>query len=160
MFLVSPCSCLRSIHWSHVLSWEWRCSWSSAARRCSNYIWVINNVIAYWGATYIRGFTVISVIPLKFRWFFYEIYVYGTVYNKWNTRNDYALRISLPFYYYTFSTELALYFYNGRIHAFKNYKGCILLQLCLGFSGLLLLMVINVISFDLFSFDFRVEVNI
>ena len=30
-----------------VLSWEWRCSWSSADRRCSNYIWVINNFIAY-----------------------------------------------------------------------------------------------------------------
>ena len=50
-----PCSCLRSIHWSQVLSWEWRCSWSSADRRCSNYIWVINNFIAYWGAIYIRG---------------------------------------------------------------------------------------------------------
>ena len=58
MFLVSPCSCLRSIHWSQVLSWEWRCSWSSADRRCSNYIWVINNFIAYWSVTYIRGFTV------------------------------------------------------------------------------------------------------
>ena len=61
MFLVSPCSCLRSIHWSQVVSWEWRCIWSSADRWCSNYIWVINNFIAYWGATYIRGFTV-------FRW--------------------------------------------------------------------------------------------
>ena len=59
MFLVSSCSCLRSIHWSHVLSWEWRCSWSSADRRCSNYIWVINNFIAYKGAIYIRGFTVV-----------------------------------------------------------------------------------------------------
>ena len=58
MFLVTPCSCLRSIHWRQVLSWEWRCSWSSADRRCSNYIWVINNFIAYWGATYMRGFTV------------------------------------------------------------------------------------------------------
>ena len=47
MFLVSSCSCLRSIHWSQVLSWEWRCSWSSADRRCSNYIWVINNFIAH-----------------------------------------------------------------------------------------------------------------
>ena len=38
MFLVvSSCSCLRSIHWSQVLSWEWRCSWSNADRRCSNY---------------------------------------------------------------------------------------------------------------------------
>ena len=59
MFLIFSCSCLRSIHWSQVLSWEWRCSWSSADRRCSNYIWVINNFIAYQGATYIRGFTVI-----------------------------------------------------------------------------------------------------
>ena len=47
MFLVSSRSCLRSIHWSQVLSWEWRCCWSSADRRCSNYIWVINNFIAY-----------------------------------------------------------------------------------------------------------------
>ena len=30
-----------------MLSREWRCSWSSADRRCSNYIWVINNSIAY-----------------------------------------------------------------------------------------------------------------
>ena len=35
---------------SQMWSREWRCSWSSAARRCSNYIWVIDNVIAYWGA--------------------------------------------------------------------------------------------------------------
>ena len=37
------------------LSPEWRCSWSSADRRCSNYIWVVNNFIAYKGATYLRG---------------------------------------------------------------------------------------------------------
>ena len=37
------CSCYCSIHWSQVLSREWRCSWSSADRRCSNYIWVISN---------------------------------------------------------------------------------------------------------------------
>ena len=41
------------------LSSEWRCSWSSADRRCSNYIWVINNFIAYQGTTYVRGFTVL-----------------------------------------------------------------------------------------------------
>ena len=46
------------MHWSQVLSSEWRCSWSSADRRCSNYIWVINSFIAYWGATYIRDLTV------------------------------------------------------------------------------------------------------
>ena len=30
MLLVSSCSCLCPIHWSQVLSREWRCSWSSA----------------------------------------------------------------------------------------------------------------------------------
>ena len=41
-----------------VLSRGWRCSWSSADRRCSNYIWVINRLVVYQGATYIRGLTV------------------------------------------------------------------------------------------------------
>ena len=41
MILVPSCSCLCPIYWSQVLSREWRCSWSSADRRCSNYIWVI-----------------------------------------------------------------------------------------------------------------------
>ena len=58
MFLVSSCSCLCPIHWSQVLSWEWRYSWSSADRQCSNYIWVINNFIAYKGVSYIRDLTV------------------------------------------------------------------------------------------------------
>ena len=40
-------NCLYPIHWSQVLSPEWRYSWSNANRRCSNYIWVINKVIAY-----------------------------------------------------------------------------------------------------------------
>ena len=35
------------IHWSQWLSREWRCSWSSADRWCSNYIWVINDFIAH-----------------------------------------------------------------------------------------------------------------
>ena len=73
--LVLSCSCLCLIHWSQVLSdglygplcplsperllnlitlsltqvlsQQWRCSWSNADRRCSNYIWVTNNLIAY-----------------------------------------------------------------------------------------------------------------
>ena len=45
--LVSSCSCFCPIQWSQVLSRERRCSWSSADRRCSNYIWVIDNFIAY-----------------------------------------------------------------------------------------------------------------
>ena len=55
------CSCLRATYWSHVLSGEWRCSWSSADRRCSNYIWLNNNLIAYKGASYIRDLTVYCV---------------------------------------------------------------------------------------------------
>ena len=42
MFLVSSCSCRCPVHWSQVLSREWRRSWSSANRRCSGYIWVIS----------------------------------------------------------------------------------------------------------------------
>ena len=52
------CSCLCPIHWSQVLSQEWRCSWSSTGRRCSNYIWVFNKLIAYSGAAYIKDLTV------------------------------------------------------------------------------------------------------
>ena len=58
MLLVSFCSCLYPIRWSEVLGWEWRCSWSSADRRCSNYIWVINNLIAYQSVSSIRNLTV------------------------------------------------------------------------------------------------------
>ena len=47
MFLISSCSCLCLIHGSQVLSREWRCSWSSANRHCSNYIWVIKNFTAH-----------------------------------------------------------------------------------------------------------------
>ena len=94
MFLVSSCSCLRSIHWSQVLSWEWRCSWSSADRRCSNYIWVINNFIAYKGATYIRGFTVWSVVAYLLRCYliflFVDIFLLSDVY-CFNVRTCYRL---------------------------------------------------------------------
>ena len=59
---MSSCSCLYPIHWSQVLSQVCRCSWSSAGRRCSNYIWVINRFIAYQGVTYVRAFTILLVI--------------------------------------------------------------------------------------------------
>ena len=49
---------LRKIYWSQVFSGEWRCSWSSADRRCSNYIWVIKNFIAYSSTAYTRDLTV------------------------------------------------------------------------------------------------------
>ena len=58
MFLILSCNCLCPIHWSQVLNPEWRCSWSSADRRCSNYIWVMNNFFAYQGESYIGGLRV------------------------------------------------------------------------------------------------------
>ena len=42
---------------------EWRCSWSNADRRCSNYIRVINNFIALSGAAFIRGLEVLINCP-------------------------------------------------------------------------------------------------
>ena len=51
-------SCLGAIYWSQVLSSERRCRWSSANRRCSNYIWVIRKFITYYDAPYIGGLTV------------------------------------------------------------------------------------------------------
>ena len=57
-FLVSSCSCLFTIYWSQTLNREWRCSWSSADRRCSNYIWVIINLISYQDTPIIRDRTV------------------------------------------------------------------------------------------------------
>ena len=62
MLLVLACSCLCAIYWSQLLSGEWRCSRSSADRRCSNYIWVIRNSIGYKNAPYIRDLTVVSVM--------------------------------------------------------------------------------------------------
>ena len=47
LILQLSCNCLCPVHWSQALSREWRCSWSSDDRRCSNYIWVINNFIAH-----------------------------------------------------------------------------------------------------------------
>ena len=61
MLFVWACRCPCPIHWSHVLIREWRCSWSSAGRRCSNYICLINKLIAYWGTSYIRCLTVPQV---------------------------------------------------------------------------------------------------
>ena len=59
------CSCFCCpIHRSQVLSREWRCSWSSADRRCSNYIWVINTFITSQCAAYIRGLTVVFFVCL------------------------------------------------------------------------------------------------
>ena len=81
MILISSCSRLCPIYWSQVLNWEWRCSWSSADRRCSNYIWVINNIIAYKDASYIRDLTVISIYItiLWLHWYVMETIMGGVL---------------------------------------------------------------------------------
>ena len=62
MILVSCCRCLCPINWSQVLNRSWRRSWSSADRRCSNYIWMIDKFIAYLGLSYIRDLTVYLIL--------------------------------------------------------------------------------------------------
>ena len=68
MFPVSSCICLCPIYWSHVLSGKW-CSWSSADRQCSNYIWVTNNLISHKGGPYIRDLTVYHVPNCLRAWY-------------------------------------------------------------------------------------------
>ena len=46
------------IHWRQALCREWRCRCCSADRRCSNNTWLINDFIAYEGATYLSVLTV------------------------------------------------------------------------------------------------------
>ena len=75
MILVSSCICLCPIHWSRVLSREWRCSWSSANRRCSNYIWMINNLVTYQGAPYIRDLTIFHVSSM---WQFFQLWPHSS----------------------------------------------------------------------------------
>ena len=58
-----------------VLSREWKCSWSSVDRRCSNFIWVISKFIAYYAASYIRGLMVCSKWTQVLSW------------TKWNVFN-------------------------------------------------------------------------
>ena len=78
MSLVSSCSCLFQMQWSQALIREWRCSWSSTDRRCSNYIWVIDNFIAYKGASYIRDLTVLLLdVFRKHFWLGRDVFYVG-----------------------------------------------------------------------------------
>ena len=61
MYILSAWCCLCAIYWNQVLNGEWRCSWRNADSRCSNYIWVINSLIAYLSASYIRYSTYIYI---------------------------------------------------------------------------------------------------
>ena len=79
MLLVSSCSFFYPIRWSQELSWEWRCSWSSADRRCSIYIWVINNLVVYESAPYIRDLTYIC--QLGHNCFRYWLVVWSKAYH-------------------------------------------------------------------------------
>ena len=68
MFFISSCSCLYPIHWSQVLSREWRCSWSSADRRGYNYISERSIILLP---------TAVCLI-LEVWWYVFIVLVYGT----------------------------------------------------------------------------------
>ena len=62
-FDVSTCSCLRLIHWSQVLSQEWRCSWMSVLLQLhlsDQQMYCLIN----WGAFYIRGLTLYRIVVI------------------------------------------------------------------------------------------------
>ena len=81
------------IHWSHVRGCrEWRCNWGSAN------IWVINNVIAYQGATDIRGLTVHTGVMMKFT---------GIAFSKLD-KAEHILKYLLIFLFITFSNNESL----------------------------------------------------
>ena len=61
-----------------MLSGELRCSWCSADRRCSNYIWMINHLIAYPSTSYIRDLTV-----MYHKWVFIKRYTYNSIFVQW-----------------------------------------------------------------------------
>ena len=71
-----------------MLSREWRRSWSSADRRCYNYIWVINNFIAFLGASNIRGLTSMCTYRL-----YYQLLIAPSwcppIYNQCNISADF-----------------------------------------------------------------------
>ena len=75
------------IYWGQVLSREWRCSCSSTDRRCCNYIWVINNFIAYSAASNFRGFTVDyeNITVSQFAEMLFSPLTRLTSRGKWNT---------------------------------------------------------------------------
>ena len=92
---ISPCSCLRPIHWSQVLSQEWRCSWSSAERWCSNYIWMISQFIVYLGVPYIRGLMVDGVsieMHLKILSVFCQLFCSGPSVSRGSVAGDVMAR--------------------------------------------------------------------
>ena len=138
---MSPCICLFPIHWSQVIRREWRCSWSSADRRCSNYTWVINNFIAYKGASYVKGFTVYlyhihtdPCWPAISRWYFqihflvrillHELVSIGPVNNMPNLFLIMTCHQQLTIYYliqYTITNDYIVYWY---IHASRGLYIC------------------------------------
>ena len=62
---------------------EWRCNWSSADRPCSIYIWVIDNFVAYQGASCIRGFTVYCDFSQIKDWVCYRGSRHSSLIFKW-----------------------------------------------------------------------------
>ena len=71
-----------------MLSREWRCSWIRADRRCSNYIWVINNFIALSWVSYIRCLTVYP--PWLLPWYMIAPMLLGQPWRIWVNLHEFT----------------------------------------------------------------------
>ena len=121
-----------------MLSREWRCSWSSADRRCSNYIWVINNFIAYQGASYIRGFTVSTILkrPLVAS-------IFAKTNHGYHYRNCFSAHISMLWWRCTCDAVRSI----KRRHCcmcMASVKGCLQLINVLTFTDLMHLYIMYI----------------
>ena len=80
-----------------MLSWEWWCSWC-ADRRCSKYIWAINNCIKHLRASYIRGLSNIlnasCTMPI---WMYKQFEHHSKIYLYWCSQDQGIGNISHSF---------------------------------------------------------------
>ena len=96
-FSDSSCHCLCSIHWNLVISRQRRCSWSSADRRCSKYIWVIKLFYCLWRCALYQRFDGIyeyMFTNLLISWSiitWHMIWQWQNVGYRWDYENDHIM---------------------------------------------------------------------
>ena len=138
MFLVSSCSCLYPIHWSQVLSGEWRCRWSITDRRCSNYIWVMPTSVAYIGClrVFVNWKLVISLIFFRLKQLLHPAVVVKNVSQLSTTRGngivDWAhWDTRLKLFTHFGQNKMAVIEDNIFLRIFFNEYFCILIEISL-----------------------------
>ena len=140
MFLDSACSCPHTVYWSQVFSGEWRCRWSSADRRCSNYIWVINDFITYSSAPYIRDLMVIQL----------QIYFALTLFVMMKETQNFSHSMTAKLYGIYMRFEFcAKNLVRWAIHGISDdakYPHCIFCEECLEFPSCVLIEALSIYS--------------